>query len=203
MYSENIGMPMDSHGGTTVNTISPHQNFDATSWEGGQLSCGTTDCRSVYKYLKSQSTVYRPDLMDKYLEIYGLNNSEIDRKSMLSTTPKLHHKFTKVSSEIQTMAKDAYLNTMLKNAFLEIGHILDIRDCTYRIDVEVKEDIEIPEWKEIVLSVKVPKTNPDDFFQLWEIVERNVRNRINLLEMDDEHIKEKYENFVIILDEFE
>lgn len=203
MYSENIGMPMDSYGGTTMNTISPHQNFDTTSGEGGQLSCGTTDCRSGYGYLKSQSTVSRSDPMEKYFEMCGVRNSEINRKSMPSTTPNIHHKFTKVSSEIQTMANDAYFNKMLKGAFLEIGSVLDIQDFTYLINVEVKEDIEIPEWKEIVLSVKVPKTNPDKFFQLWEMVERNVRNKIDLIEVDDESIKEKYEHFVIILDEFE
>ena len=203
MSSKNFGMPTGTYGDATFRTGTLAQNSDITSWGRGQLSFGTTNRRSVNRYIKPPSTVSRQDLVEKYSNLSQVCNSKIDRISMPSTTLNCHPKFTKVSSEIQTMAKDQYFNKILMSAFSEIGSFLDKNDFTYQINVEVEDDIEIPEWNEIVLSIKVPKTSSDNFYKLWETIEGNVRKKIDSIKVDDASIKEKYKNFVIILDNFE
>lgn len=203
MYSKNFGMPTGTYGGATFRTSTLPQNSGIASWGRGQLSCGTTNCRSVNRYIKPPSTVSRQDLVEKYLDLVQVCNSEIDRISVPSTIPNCYPKFTKVSSEIQSMAKDQYFNKILMSAFSEIGSFLDKNDFTYQINVEVEEDIEIPEWNEIVLLIKVPKTSSDNFYQLWETIEGNVRKKIDSIKVDTDSTKKKYDNIVIILDELE
>lgn len=108
----------------------------------------------------------------------------------------------KISPDIREMAKDnKHFNTILQTTFSEISFLLDKDDLVYQINVDVKEDIEFPEWKETVVSIEISNGNQEEVFQLWETIENQIQGRIN--HMGNETIKEKYENLIIIVNNFE
>ncbi|HJH30075.1 MAG TPA: hypothetical protein C5S51_10385 [Methanosarcinaceae archaeon] len=108
----------------------------------------------------------------------------------------------KISRDIREMANDNKLfNTILQTTFSEISFLLDKDDIVYQINVDVEEDKEFPEWKETVVSIEISNINQEEVFQIWETIENQIQCRIN--RMDNETIKEKYENLILIVNNFE
>lgn len=108
----------------------------------------------------------------------------------------------KISPDIREMANDnKHFNTILKTTFSEISFLLDKDDVAYQINVDIKKDKEFPEWKETVVSIELSNGNQEEVFQIWETIENQIQGRIN--HMDNETIKEKYENLIIIVNNFE
>ncbi|MGQ9723592.1 MAG: hypothetical protein ACUVXA_20015 [Candidatus Jordarchaeum sp.] len=85
----------------------------------------------------------------------------------------------------EILEKDELSRTILDNVLLEIQEILELRDEDYTINISLVQDIEVPEWKEILFSVQVENRNYDDKMRLWEEIEEGVRTKI-------EQIREKY-----------
>jgi len=71
----------------------------------------------------------------------------------------------------------------------------------YQIKVKIAEDLEIPEWKETLISIKVPKRSPKDLIRLWKIVEERVRKKIESIKKEnEEEINKINENLVIVIE---
>ena len=126
----------------------------------------------------------------------SLTNS---KKSTISSVPK----FTKISSEIREMSTDTYFNEIFRNILSEIDFLLGKEDLIYQVNVKIEPDIEIPEWEEILFLIRIPRINHKELIRLWKKIGENVREKIELIEIDSEATKKKYENISIILEEFE
>ena len=108
----------------------------------------------------------------------------------------------KISQKIRKMAHDMPdFNTILQTMFSEISFLLGKDDIDYQINVDVEDDKEFPEWKETVVSIELFNRNQEEIFQIWETIENYIQSRIN--NMDNETIKEKYKNLILIVNNCE
>jgi hypothetical protein len=85
----------------------------------------------------------------------------------------------------EILKKDEHSRIIIDNVLLEIQEIPELKDENYYINVSLEQDIEVPDWKEIVVSVQVEGRDYDDKMRLWEAIEERVRTKI-------EHIRDKY-----------
>jgi len=91
-----------------------------------------------------------------------------------------------IETEVKEMLEtDEYLKTILDNVLLKIQETLELGDETYYINVSLEQDIAIPDWKDILVLVKVKKRNHNAKMRLWETIEERVREII-------EQIRDKY-----------
>jgi len=74
------------------------------------------------------------------------------------------------------------------------------------INVELSRDLEIPEWREFVITVKLlemDSINDEEFFSLWKEIDGSVRDRISSIKDLDKEVLEKYGKPMIILEKDE
>src|SRR3990170_5537118 len=120
------------------------------------------------------------------------------------TSPTIANNFTEVSPEITELSQsNALFNDVLITALSEISFLLDreMDKLNYQIKVKIAEDLEIPEWKETLISIKVPKRSPKDLIRLWKIVEERVRKKIESIKKEnEEEINKINENLVIVIE---
>lgn len=132
--------------------------------------------------------------------------SQID-KLRTDIVPTVANNFIEVSPEIKEISElDALFNDVLTTALSEISFLLDKETdkLNYQIKVKIEEDLEIPDWKETLISIKIPKRNPKDLIRLWKVVEKRVREKIELIkEENEEEINKINDNLVIVIDELE
>lgn len=82
------------------------------------------------------------------------------------------------SSEIEEIIqRDKHLRTMLDISVTQIIHLLQ-QEENYLIHVFYEQDIEVPKWKEVVISVRITERSYDDKMRLWELIEGKVRTKI-------------------------
>lgn len=123
------------------------------------------------------------------------------------TSPTIANNFTEISPEIKELSQSNVLfNDVLTTALSEISFLLDkeMDKLNYQIKVKIEEDLEIPDWKETLISIKIPKRNPKDLIRLWKVVEKRVREKIeSIKEENEEEITKINDNLVIVIDELE
>jgi hypothetical protein len=76
------------------------------------------------------------------------------------------------------LESDDILKTILDSLLQDIQEILESRDESYHISVSLEQDIEVPRWREILISVQVRERNYDEKMKLWENIEEMVRKKI-------------------------
>ncbi len=130
-------------------------------------------------------------------------DSQIDIRP--DTSPTIANSFTEISPEIKKLSEsNALFNDVLTTALSEISFLLDkeIDKLTYQIQVKIEEDLEIPEWKETLILIKIPKRSPEDFIRLWKVVEERVRKKIESIKKEnEEEINKINENLAIFIEE--
>jgi len=118
--------------------------------------------------------------------------------------PTVANNFIEVSPEIKEISElDALFNDVLTTTLSEISFLLDkeMDKLNYQIKVKIEEDLEIPDWKETLISIKVPKRSPQDLIRLWKIVEERVRKKIESIKKEnEEEINKINENLVIVIE---
>lgn len=129
-------------------------------------------------------------------------DSQIDK--IPDTSPTIANNFTEISPEIKELSEsNALFNDVLINALSEISFLLDkeMDKLNYQIQVKIEEDFEIPEWKETLILIRVPKRNPEDLIRLWKVVEERVRKKIDSIKKEnEEEINKINENLVIVIE---
>lgn len=103
----------------------------------------------------------------------------------------LDHSTLLVSSEIERqIGSNALFDEILKTALSEISTILneEIGKIGYIIEVNIEEDYEFPQWKDTVITIKVPIKDYKYIIQLWKIIEERVRKKIESISADIEEI---------------
>jgi uncharacterized protein YajQ (UPF0234 family) len=84
------------------------------------------------------------------------------------------------SPEVKEMLEsDDISRTIFDSILLEIQEALESSGENYRINVSLEQDLEVPEWREILISVQVKERNYDEKMKLWESIEEIVRKRID------------------------
>lgn len=112
-----------------------------------------------------------------------------------------------ISSEVKRINNksfDRLLNSILSEIYFQLSEY-EINENA-KINVEIARDIEIPEWDEFVISIELPSINRlsyEEYFAIWEKIDENIRDRIDLTEVEDKEILEKYGMPIIILEECE
>ncbi len=129
-------------------------------------------------------------------------DSQIDIRPDTSST--IANNFTEISPEIKELSEsNALFNDVLTTALSEISFLLDkeMDKLNYQVKVKIEEDLEIPEWKKTLISIKVRERNPKDLIRLWEIVEERVRKNIESIKKEnEEEINKINENLVIVIE---
>lgn len=107
-----------------------------------------------------------------------------EARSLVQTLlPPLQIRTLSISLEVgEILDKNEYLKIVLDNALLEIQKILNLKDENYIINVSLEQDIEVPEWKEIVVSIQVRERDYNEKMNLWEEIEEKVRTKIEQIQ---------------------
>lgn len=96
-----------------------------------------------------------------------------------------------VGPEIERQIRSNTLSDeVLKTALSEISTILkeEIGKIDFLIEVNIEKDYEFPQWKDTVITIKVPIKDTKYIIQLWKIIEEKVRKKIELINADIEEI---------------
>lgn len=112
-----------------------------------------------------------------------------------------------ISPEVQEiLEKDEYSKIVLDNVLLEIQETLDLRDENYTVNVSLEQDIEVPEWREIVVAIQVRERDYNEKMNLWEEIEEKVRAKIEQIQSryppkEQKIIDKIYQNLSIEIEE--
>ena len=116
----------------------------------------------------------------------------------------LDHSIILVSPDIkEKIESNASFNKLLITALTEISSLLDkeIGGIGYIIEVSVVQDYEYPDWRDNVITVKVPiSDDPKYIIKLWKKVSRKVWEKVELIREDAEEIKRIRDNTRIAFD---
>jgi len=68
---------------------------------------------------------------------------------------------------------------IIRNSLIEVIDVLQLEnEENYVIDITSERDIELPQWIETVISIKIERRSDEDKIRLWEQIEERVRNII-------------------------
>ncbi len=133
-------------------------------------------------------------------------HSQID-KLRTDIAQTVANNFVEVSPEIKEKSElNALFNDVLTITLSEISFLLDKEEdkLKYQINVKIEDDLEIPEWKETLISIKVHGRNHEDLIRLWGIVEERVRKKIESIKVkNEEEITKINENLAIVIEELD
>jgi hypothetical protein len=113
----------------------------------------------------------------------------------------------KVSPEIRGITNKnfcKFLNEILSVILFQLMK-LEKKD-NIEINVELSRDLEVPEWREFVITIKLLSMDYMDdkeFFSLWKKIDGSVRDRISSIKDVDKEVLEKYGKLIIILEKDE
>jgi len=113
----------------------------------------------------------------------------------------------KVSPEIRGISNKnfhKFLNEILSEIFFQLTKYG--KKDNVEINVELSRDLEFPEWREFVITVKLLKMNSindEEFFSLWKEIDGSIRDRIASIKDLDKEVFEKYGKPMIILEKDE
>jgi len=103
-------------------------------------------------------------------------------------------RFTEFTAEIKDLIqKDRFLRNVLDRAILEIYNLEPLKDENFLVTVSMDYDVEIPDWREFVLSLKIERKDFIEKMKLWESLERRVRAKIEEIRDEEERITGKGE----------
>jgi len=90
----------------------------------------------------------------------------------------------------------------LTTVLTEISSLLnkEIGKKGYLIEVSIVQDYEYPDWRDNVITIKVPIKDPKYVIQLWSTVSDNVWRKVGSIKEDAEEIKKISDNTRIAFD---
>lgn len=103
----------------------------------------------------------------------------------------LDHGILLISPEIERqIGSNTLFDEVLKTTLFEISTILneEIGKIGYIIEVSIEEDYEFPQWRDTVITIKIPIKDPKYIIQLWKTIEEKVRKKIELISANIEEI---------------
>lgn len=116
----------------------------------------------------------------------------------------LDHSLLLVSSEIkEKLESDVLFDKILTVALSEISNYLDkeIGKMGYIIEVSIVEDYEYPDWRDNVITIKVPiKDDPKYIIRLWSTTSDRVWEKIRSIKERAEEIDKISKNTRIAFD---
>lgn len=116
------------------------------------------------------------------------------------TRESLDHGTLLITPEIKgKLESNALFGEILTVALSEINILLDkeIGKIGYIIEVGIVCDHEFPQWRDTVITIKVPIKDPKYILQLWNVIEEKVRKKIKSIDEDIEEINKISDNFEI------
>jgi hypothetical protein len=109
-----------------------------------------------------------------------------------------------IDPEIKEINNDDFIN-LLSAILLEIlFQLTKFGKNDALIKIGFFKDVEIDNWTEFTISIKLPPViliNYEEHFIIWEEISKKVKSRISLTNISDKYILEKYSDPVIILEE--
>ncbi|AKB36523.1 hypothetical protein MSSAC_1933 [Methanosarcina siciliae C2J] len=113
----------------------------------------------------------------------------------------------KMSPEIRAITNKnfhKFLNEILSEIIFQLTKF-EKKD-NIEINVELSRDLEVPEWREFVITVRLLSMysmDEEEFFSLWKEIDGRVRDRISSIKDVDKEVLEKYGKPMIILEKDE
>lgn len=144
-------------------------------------------------------------------EMYG---SIIDNMTLMSleeeeklregfTRESLDHSTLLISPEIkERLGSNVLFGEVLTTALTEISSLLDkeIGRNGYIIEISVVQDYEYPDWRDNVITIKVPIKDPKYVIKLWSNISDKVWKKVGSIKEDAEEIKKISDNTRIAFD---
>lgn len=91
-------------------------------------------------------------------------------------------RFFSITSEVRDkMRENEYLSLIIDKALIEIRDLPELSSENYLVRASLERDIEVPDWEEIVVSIRIEERNFDEKMKLWEIVEQKIRSGIEVI----------------------
>lgn len=91
-------------------------------------------------------------------------------------------RFFSITSEVRDkMRENEYLRMIIDKALIEIRDLPQLSSENYLVHASLERDIEVPDWEEIVVSIRIEERNFDEKMKLWEIIEQKIRSRIEVI----------------------
>ena len=116
----------------------------------------------------------------------------------------LDHSTLLVSQEIERqIGSNRVFDEVLKTALSEISTILNEEwhgKIGYIIEVSIVQDYEYPDWRDTVITIKVPIKNPRYVVNLWYTVSDKVWKKVDSIKENVEEIKRIRDNTRIAFD---
>lgn len=113
----------------------------------------------------------------------------------------------KMSPEIRAITNKnfhKFLNEILSEIIFHLTKFK--KKDNIEINVELSRDLEVPEWREFVITVRLLSMysmDEEEFFSLWKEIDGRVRDRISSIKDVDKEVLEKYGKPMIILEKDE
>jgi len=76
----------------------------------------------------------------------------------------------------EAIRRDKHLSIIVDVSISQITHLLSQEENFIHIFYE--RDVDVPRWKEVVISVYIKERSYDDKMRLWELIEEKVRTKI-------------------------
>jgi hypothetical protein len=133
-------------------------------------------------------------------EMYGtimdnMTLMSLEEEKMLRegfTRESLDHSALLISPEIKwKLESNALFGEVLTTALTEISSLLDkeIGKNGYIIEIGVVQDYEYPDWRDNVITIKVPIKDPKHIIKLWSVVSNKVWEKVGSIKEDAGEIK--------------
>jgi hypothetical protein len=146
-------------------------------------------CRS---WLGRQSEEQLKPLSKMGIDFLGLYREKPWCISTKSLIPRF--RFIEFTWEIKDLIRqDRFLRSVLDKVILEIYNLESLRDENFLVAVSLDYDVEIPDWREFVLSLKIEKMGFTEKIRLWESLEQRVRAKIEEIRNEEERTTGKGE----------
>ena len=150
---------------------------------------------------------YRANTCSKKQDLLSMVTETTDAYSPEQFTISNSLYNVKVSPEIRAITNKnfhEFLNEILSEIFFQLTKF-EKKD-NVEINVELSRDLEISEWREFVITVKLLSfdyMDDEKFFSLWKEIDGSVRDRISSIKDVDKEVLEKYGKPIIILEKDE
>ncbi len=115
----------------------------------------------------------------------------------------LGHTTILLSREIKDrLRSNTLFFNVLDTAIYEISNILNRENdkMKYIIEVNIEEDYEFIQWRDTVITIKIPIKDTKYIIQLWKVLSENVRKKIKSIDADIEEIKKISHNLSIFIE---
>jgi len=114
----------------------------------------------------------------------------VEQKPIPSLMTMVHER---IASKVDSISMDAEVILMRNKSLAEVVdeilyktiNLLIKEDKTYRIDIIIHKDAEIPDWSEFVIFIRIFAKRFEEIFRIWKKIEEEAEDVMNRVKEED------------------